>query len=492
MKDLKEKAIRGGFAKICAQAANYTLRIGSLMILARLLDPKDFGLVGMVTALTGVLSLFRDFGLSAATVQRVEVTDEQISTLFWVNILVGVILTLILMAVAPIVVRFYHEPQLLWVTMALATSFLFNAAGIQHSALLQRQMRFTALATIDVIALVVSTFIGISMALAGSRYWSLVASAVSFPLATTICLWLTTRWIPGKPRRGVGVHSMMRFGGGLTLNFLIAYVAYNFEKILLGRFWGAEALGLYGRAYQLTNLPTESLNSALGEVAFSALSRIRNDPPRFRTYFLKGYSLILESTIPITIAVALFAPDLIATILGPKWREAAPIFRLLAPTILVFALINPIGWLIFSLGMIRRSLRIACVLAPMVITGYVLGLHYGPKGVAFAYSSVMVLWAIPHIAWCVRGTVISLRDILLAASRPLVSGVVAGMVALGVEFLCGKSFSPLPRLLLCTVVLLASYAGTLLYVMGQKSVYVDLFQRLIRRRPVDERALASV
>src|ERR1700738_3670184 len=106
MKDLKERVIRGGFAKVCAQAASFTLRIGSLMILARLLDPKDFGLVGMVTVFTGVLNLFRDFGLSAATVQRVDVTDEQTSTLFWINILVGVILAFSLTALAPVVVAF--------------------------------------------------------------------------------------------------------------------------------------------------------------------------------------------------------------------------------------------------------------------------------------------------------------------------------------------------------------------------------------------------
>src|SRR6267143_2323360 len=140
MKYLKGRAIRGGFAKVCAQGANFAIRIGSLMVLARLLDPKDFGLVGMVTAFTGVLNLFKDFGLSAASVQRATITNDQVSTLFWINILVGVILGLLLTALAPVVVAFYHEPHLLWVTIVLATAFISNAAGVQHSALLQRQM----------------------------------------------------------------------------------------------------------------------------------------------------------------------------------------------------------------------------------------------------------------------------------------------------------------------------------------------------------------
>jgi PST family polysaccharide transporter len=276
----------------------------------------------------------------------------------------------------------------------------------------------------------------------------------------------------------------------MTLGNVVVYLAYNLEKILLGRFWGADALGLYGRAYQLINLPTDNLNSAFWGVAFSGLSRVRDDPPKFKSYFLKGYSLLLALTIPITIAAALFAPDLIPVVLGPKWKEVIVIFRLLTPTILILAMINPLAWLIFSLGMVKRNLKIVLVLAPLVIAGYAVGLPYGPKGVALGYSSMMTLWVIPHIAWCVRGTVISLRDILLAAMRPMVSGIVAAALAFGVQFYCAQSLSPLPRLLLGTAVLVVAYVGTLFYVMGQKAVYWDLLRGL-KRRSLAEDSLVS-
>ena len=159
MKDLKRRTIRGGFAKICSQGANFLLRMGSLMILARLLDPKDFGLVGMVTAVLGVFNVFRDFGLSAAAVQRTTVTEEQSSTLFWINLLVGAILGLLALAMAPFVVAFYHEQRLFGVTTVLATAFFFNAAGVQHTALLERQMRFTTLSVIDFVSLLAGTSI---------------------------------------------------------------------------------------------------------------------------------------------------------------------------------------------------------------------------------------------------------------------------------------------------------------------------------------------
>ena len=144
---------------------------------------------------------------------------------------------------------------------------------------------------------------------------------------------------------------MIRFGGTLTLNQLVVYVAYNLEKVLLGRYWGASVIGIYGRAYQLANIPTENLNSAVGGVVFSALSRLQEDTKRFRSYFLKGYSLVLVLTIPITLVCCLFAKELISVLLGPKWQEAVPIFRLLAPTIMIYALINPLSWVLFSLGL---------------------------------------------------------------------------------------------------------------------------------------------
>lgn len=489
MKDLKTRAIRGGVAKIFSQGASFALRVGSLMVLARLLDPKDFGLVGMVTAFTGVLGLFRDFGLSSATIQRVEVTDEQVSTLFWINVSVGVILSVLLVAAAPLVSMFYSEPRLLWVTIVLALGFFFNALGVQHSAMLQREMRFTAIALIDVIALIAGIAVGIGMAFAGFKYWSLVAMTVCIPFVTSVMLWIATGWIPGGPRRKSGTQAMMKFGGTITLNGLVVYVAYNLEKVLLGRFWGAETVGIYGRAYQLINIPTDNLNSAVGEVAFSVLARVQNDESKRRSYFLKGYSLVLAITVPVTFACAFFARDLIMVLLGPKWNEAIPIFRLLAPTILMFAMMNPFSWLLFSMGWVKRSLRIALVIAPLAITAYLIGLPYGPKGVALAYSSAMTLWLVPHILWCVRGTNISFWDILNVVRRPIVSATVAAIVAFALQFQFGQLLPPVFRLVLSCGILFGIYALMLLYAMGQKTFYVDLVRNLRGRPAADAMAL---
>jgi O-antigen/teichoic acid export membrane protein len=478
MQDLKGKTIRGALVRLFALAAGFLLRLGSLMVLARLLSPKDFGLVGMVTAFTGVLGLFRDFGLSSAAIQRVTVSEEQISTLFWINMSLGALLVLVTLAMAPAIAAFYHEPRLFGMTAVLASGFLFNAAGIQHSALLQRQMRFTALAIISVVSSIVGIAIGIVGAKAGYGYWALVVMTVASPLVATIGVWLTTAWVPRMPRRRIGIRSMVRFGGTLTLNGLVAYVAYNADKVMIGRFWGADAIGIYGRAFQLIHIPTDNLNSAVGEVAFSALSRLQDDPMRFKSYFLKGFSLVLGLTLPITIVCALFADDLVFCLLGPKWKDTAAIVRLLAPTIAIFAIINPLGWLTYSLGLVARCLRIALVFAPIMIAGCVIGLPYGPEGVAFSYSAVMTAWVIPHVLWCVHGTGISLWDILLALSRPLASGILAGTLALGVQLMSGQFISPLSRLALESTALFITFFGVLLFATGQKSLYLGLLRGL--------------
>lgn len=480
MQNLKEKTIRGGLARICAQGANFGVRLGSLMILARLLSPNDFGLVGMVTAFTGVLVLFRDFGLSSAAIQSSRVTEEQLSTLFWINLLVGFLLAAIAAVLAPAVAAFYHDRRLISVTIVLGAGFLFNAAGVQHGALLQRQMRFTVLAVINTVSLVLSTGVAIIGARAGYGYWSLVAMAVTASIVTTLGVWLAAAWVPGLPRRGAGILSMMRFGGALTTNVLVVYIASNFEKVLLARYWGAAALGIYGRAYQLINIPTDNLNSAAGEVAFSALSRLQDEPRRLKSYFLKGYAVVLAMTLPVTTACFFFADDVVRVVLGPKWMSAAPIFRLLAPTVMVFAIANPLSWLVLSLGKVRREVKMSMVIAPLMILSYFLGLQYGPKGVAFAYSAIMLLWLIPVIAWSVHGTVISFWDVAVTVSKPFTASMLAGVLALGFRSLYGHLFSPLPQLLLEVTLLLGAFLGILLFPMRQKHLYLDIFRGMVR------------
>ncbi len=200
MENLKQKALRSGFVKLVGQGLNLLLRFAFLFVSARLLEPSDFGLIGMVAAVTGVYQLFTSAGLSTATIHSASITDEQLSTLFWINVLVGVGLALLCVATAPLVVAFYNEPRLFWVTVAMSAGFLFTGLGVQHNAILHREMRYSALVVIELLGQVVAMAAAISMALTGYGYWSLVANATVPAAIVTAGAWLAARWVPGAPR----------------------------------------------------------------------------------------------------------------------------------------------------------------------------------------------------------------------------------------------------------------------------------------------------
>jgi O-antigen/teichoic acid export membrane protein len=481
MDDLKARAVRGGFAKLCGQATNFLLRLAFLAVLARFLSPEDFGLIGMVTVVTGLSGILTNAWLSAGSVQQATIDERQLSTLFWVYLSFGAALFVLCLAAAPLLVAFYGEPRLFWVTATLGLGCLFSTAGVQHFAILQRQLRYVALAAIETISLLASIGVGVGMAIAGFGYWALVAATIVFPTCNTVCLWRATRWIPGAPERSAGIRSTARFGGMITFNILIVYVAYNLDKVMIGRFWGADALGIYGRAYQLVTIPAENINTAIGGVAFSALTRLHADPPRLRQYFLKGYSLVMSIAFPLTVFCALYAYDIIGIVLGPKWNAAAEIFRLLTPTVLVFSIINPTGWLLFSIGLVWRSTMMALAIAPLVCIAYAIGLPHGPNGVALAFSIAMSAWLVPHITWSLHGTPISVRDLVLAVSRPFVSTAAAAGVAYGAQLYCESLPYALLRLAVGGSTMLAVYLFVLMFVLGQGDTYLELVKGL--RRP---------
>ena len=465
------RTAQGAVVTTIATAAAFVLRTGSMITLARLVVPRDFGLVGMVTAFTGFLALLRDGGLSMAAIQRSSVTDDQTSTLFWINLAVGAALAGLCAAAGPVLARFYGEPRLPAIALFIGLGFLFNSAGIQHRALLQRAMRFRILAAIDTASLMLSIVIVIAMAAAGAGYWAVAMMTVALPALSTAFAWGITRWVPGAPRRRTGVRAMLWYGGSVTLNNIIVYIAYNTDKVLLGRFWGAEALGIYGRAYQLINIPNENLNSCVGLVAFPALSRMQHDPARLRQYFLKGYGFFQCLILPIACSCLLFADDIVRVFLGPKWSAAAGIFRLLAPTVVAFALVNPLAWFMFAAGRTRISLKISSLIVPIVVGAYSLGLRAGPQGVAFGFSAAMTLLVVPITWLAIRDTAIALRDIVQVVMHPMMSIIAAAAVVMVLGGWTHQVEPALLRLAVDSSMLFGIYAFVLLWVLDQKSEY---------------------
>lgn len=423
--DLKGRSVRGGAVTMAAQALKFVMQTGSIMILARLLAPQDFGLIAMVTVVTGFAAMFKDAGLSMATVQRAEINHKQVSTLFWINVTLSIILTLVVAGLAVPVAWFYGEPRLAWITVTVAGTFVFAGLTIQHQALLRRQLRFIALAAIDIVSLAAGIAVAIISASYGAGYWALVAMLVTTAIANAVLVWLLCGWRPGLPARRTGVRPMLAFGGNLTGSNVLAYARRNLDKVLIGAVSGAGPLGFYSKAYQLLMLPIQQVNSPVSQVAYPTLSRLQDDPDRYRNYYSKAMALMVVFTMPIVAFAFVDAGKLVLIVLGQQWAESVPIFRALGPAAFVGTLNVAGAWVLVSLGRSDRLLRLNIVSTIVVIIAFAIGLRWGPIGVAMAYSVATCAVRIPELTYAFHGTHISLRDLGLAIWRPAVASILA-------------------------------------------------------------------
>ena len=257
MPDLKRHTISGGVVTISAQIAKFVLNLGSTVTLARLLTPRDFGLVAMVTAFTGFLTVFRHAGLATPTIQREHITQAQVSNLFWVNLAISGLCTLIVAALAPVLAWFYRDSRLTAIALCLSLTFLIGGFRIQHLALLRRQLRFKAIAFIDVGSMALGVSVGVTMALMHFGVWSLVGLSLGTELGSFIFTGSISRWRPQWPSRGSGVRPLLTFGAHQTAASLIFSIARGCDTLLIGRFYGAAAVGLYSRGAALVVRPLE-------------------------------------------------------------------------------------------------------------------------------------------------------------------------------------------------------------------------------------------
>ncbi len=431
--DLKRVTVRGGAYTLSAQAAKFVLTMGATMVLARLLAPAEFGLIAMVTALMTFAEIFKDLGLAMATVQRSKINHAQVSTLFWINQAVGVTLAIIVAAASPLVAWFYKDPRLQWVTIALATTFLFSGLTIQHHALLRRQMRFKALAAIDIGAILVGITVAVLMALGGAGYWALVVRQIVVSATIAAGVWLTCGWRPGRAARRTGAKVMLAFGGHLTLFHMANYFARNLDKVLIGRRWGEGSLGLYSKAYQLLLLPIQQINAPISSVAIPALSRIKDDPARFRRYYCNAMNLISYLTAPLVVFMAALSDEIVPVMLGDQWLGASPIFQVLAIAAFGRPIMNANGWLFISLGRTKRMMMWGLISVPLFIISFAIGLGHGAIGVALAYAICAQVLRIPGFFFAFHGTPIAFRDLLRATYRPTILSLMMLLVLVAVR-----------------------------------------------------------
>ncbi len=452
--NLKGRTISGAFITIAAQGGQFVLSLGSIMVLARLLTPKDFGLFAMVTTVIGYLRVFKDAGLSTATVQREGITHAQVSNLFWINVAVSGVISLIFAAGSPIVAWFYREPRLVPITLVLSITFLLSGLIVQHTALLNRQMRFKALALIQVGSMLIGVAVGIGMAWLRYSYWALVWGNLATVVATVVLTWFAIPWRPRAPSRRSGIRSLVSFGANMATGGFIYSLARGADAMLIGRFYGADSVGLYTRAAALLNRPMDQFLSPIGSVFLPVLSRVQTQPERYRRTFLQVYeAMVLGSFLSMGLLFALARP-LTLVVLGPKWEQAAIIFAGFTIAALYMPPSTASTWLFASQGRGKDWLFTSSILSGIVFASFIAGLPFGPAGVAIVYSAAGLLVGMPVLyyfagregpvttgdlwigivrylpLWAVVcGTTHSMR-LLFASSNPLVQLVVCAPVGL--------------------------------------------------------------
>ena len=386
--DLKGRAVRGGALMITSEIVKQALWMVVLVVMSRLLTPRDNGLIAMVVVVTGCIDLFRDLGLAGATIQRAEINQQQISTLFWINLAVSIGLTLLTMALAPAIAWFYGEPLLVWITVAISTGFIFSGLTVQHRALLRRQMHFRSLAGIDMMAAVFNTVVGIAAAMAGLGYWSLVLMRLASTPLELLAVWLACPWRPGRPTRASGVRSMLAFGGNLTGSRLVQYLMRNIDNLLIGRLYGPQQLGLYARAYALMLLPLQRINTPITGVAIPTLSKLVDSPERYRKAYADITAKVCLLTMPLVAFMVGTSDWLVLVLLGPQWIEASEIFTWLGLSALIEPFTVTTAWLFVSQGRVRQQLHWALISSTLMVTAIIAGLPWGPVGVAASYGLV--------------------------------------------------------------------------------------------------------
>ena len=441
-KNLRKNSVRGASYMSMARVGGLVLRLGSTGVLARMVSQDDFGLIGMTAVFTNFLAIFMDVGLSQATIQRPEINHRQISTLFWINVALSVLIAAVFAGGAPLIAMFYKTPQLVTIIPVLALSFLFGGLGLQHSALLTRNMRYSLLAISELGSSFAGVVVAVVMAWAGMGYWALVGLALAPAIVKTIILWIALRWVPSWPSRNTGVRSMLKFGGDVLGFNIVNYFSRQTGGLLVGRYCGTAAIGLYDRAYSLLLMPIGQINGPLGAVSIPALSRLQNEPERFGRYYLNAILLICSLSIPVIAGMTLFADQVVLLWLGKKWLATAEIFRLLSIAALIGGISNPAGWLLIALGDTKRYRTMGMVNSAIIVVAFIAGAFLWPerepghggsfRGVAIGYSLAMILNFIPYWAWSLKGTPVKLGQVLRTMLVPTVSCIPACLAAWGI------------------------------------------------------------
>ncbi len=383
---LKRASVHGVAVTFLSQGFRFVLQFGAQIVLAHWLLPGEFGLIAMVAPVLSLVQVFNDLGLTQATIQRPDITHRELSTLFWINFGVSACLAGLMAAAAPLVAWFYHEPRLTLITVACGSLLLLSGVSAQQIALMNRRMRYGRLAIIDIGCAFMAFVVGLGAAWLGCGYWSLVLMQAANSATILVLAWCLSDWRPSWPARDRGVGALLRFGGHLTGFNILGYVENNLGTVLIGRISGAPALGLYDRAFKLVIVPWWQISLPVARVSVSLLCRLEGSDDHYRRAYRQMLQGLLLVAAPGLIWAAIEAPTLVPLVLGPAWTRAAPIVAWLSLGTVVVPFGSSAYWLFVSQNRVAAQLRYGVISGVLLITSILVGIQWGPIGVAMAYA----------------------------------------------------------------------------------------------------------
>jgi len=420
------------FSKYGAQGMQFVIS----MVLARLLAPEYFGLLGMATVITGFVKLFKNLGISSAIVQRKELSDDLLSTLFWVNLGACILGGLVVVGISPLAAWMYDDPRVTPIVAVLSVSFLFNGLSTIPTGLMTRQMEFKKLAIRELGGVLVSGLTAIPLAYQGWGVWALVASTLASSLAQTVLINLA---VPFRPRfvfDRQGLSESLKFGLNLTGFNIFNYFARNADNFVIGVFLGPVALGYYSLAYKLMLLPRDSVSKIVTRVLFPKLAKLQDDDERLADVYLRATGAIAFITFPLMAGLAVLAEPFVLLVLGEKWLPAVPLIQLLAPVGMLQSIGSTRGQVFLAKGRADLMLKLNLVTSPLTVAGFLAGIPWGVQGVAVVYVLTnLILQGVQfHIAFSLVDG-LSLSRLIRHLARTAMATIAATTAAFGVVLL---------------------------------------------------------
>lgn len=418
------KKVTGGVAWLTvAQVIRRGSGLIITAILARLLSPEDFGLIALVSIAVNVVSIFGDAGIGSALVQRAEVSDDHLTTAFWLSNIFSIALAFLGVVLAYPFALFFKEPRIVPLLMVMMLVLPLNALGMVSDVILQRRLEFRRMATIEWMSSLIAGFLGVALALGGAGVWALIAQTIAVSIVSTCSKLYATQWAPSFTFSIEHARNLLSFSVSVIGCAVINFVGSNVDNMIIGGALGVKALGYYTIAYSLVLMPGASIGGMISRVMFPALASLQNDMARLRYGYLRMLRLVASATFPLIFGLGAVAPLFVKTIYGEQWNQVIPLLQVLV-VIGIFQAINTCGVVFYAVGRPNVMLLYALLSTSIMAVGFAIGVRWGTIGVAWAYVAVSpLIWIVPHL---MANRLIELpnKSFLRAIAPPLFAGMI--------------------------------------------------------------------